>query len=118
MIVAIAMLNNFLEAQLIAIPDHEPDVRAINSTFLFKHKGDLHPILNYVHIRTRVSLANLSVGVHGIFNFGSNYKEYIEFNRIEKTMFPNGTENIALRRYKGVSLPSMVRGALDKGASP
>ena len=102
-ITAILRIARPTEGQLVKIPDLQPDVGEINSTFLFRHKGELHPILNYVHIRTTVSLANLSAGVHAICNTAEEFKKYTQFHKAERTLFPNGTENMGLRRYKGGS---------------
>ena len=118
MILTIIWLGHPTEGQLVDIPRSQPNGQQINSTFLFGHKGELYPILNYVHIRMTVSLANLSAGVHAICNTAKNFKTYIKFHEAKRTLFANGTENTALRRYKGSSLPSAVRVALDQGAVP
>lgn len=100
-IMVITILHNFPlhhgNCQVLDIPLKDPDVRYINSTFLFRYKWDLHPILNYVHVQTTVSLSNLPARVYGISNIGRDYKEYIELDRAQKTLFPNRSDNVAPR---------------------
>lgn len=78
-------------------------------------KDRIHSILNYLHVRTTVSLSNLAAGVHGICSVGRDYKEYIEPDKAQLTIFYNGSENVDLRSYGSVHLPNTVRAGLNMG---